>query len=302
MTDIDDRLDEALSRRARDPAAVPQELASYRAALEALERLRDVADRDPQQVAAGRQAFLERVDKGPLPVSAGSEKRRSGWTILWRKERSPMTAIVSLILALALAFGGAGATAYAAQDSLPDQPLYAVKLLGENARLALNSDPQTEFDLLIGFVTERVREMTALAAQGEPVPDQVHLRLHQHLQLALQFAAGLGDQEMMGALQQVRLMAENQMRLLEQVRYNAPEQAGEALRQAEQTMLQARNMAEGGLEDPLLFRHRHEAGNMESPPSQPDMEPGAGDGPPGESPGEGEPGRGPGTPREPQAP
>jgi hypothetical protein len=50
-----------------------------------------------------------------------------------RKERIPvLTTIVSLIVSLTLLFGGAGVTAYAAQDSLPNDFLYPVKALIES--------------------------------------------------------------------------------------------------------------------------------------------------------------------------
>ncbi len=189
-----------------------------------------------------------------------------------------MTTIASIVLALALAFGGVGATAYAAQDSLPAEPLYGVKLLAEQVQLALSQGPQADLDLLVGFITERVREMAALANEGEEVPAQVQTRLHEQLQLALQYAAQLGDSDMAGALAQIRTMAENQVRALEQLRLNAPEQAEDALRLAEQTMTQARNTAEGGLEDPRAFRLRQGQARPEEAPDQPDMVPGDGSG------------------------
>ncbi len=185
-----------------------------------------------------------------------------------------MTTIVSLLMAVVLALSGAGATAYAAQDSLPTQPLYGVKLLGEQVQLALSPQPQGDLNLLVGFVAERVREMTALAANGEAVPERVQTRLQEQVQLALQYASQLGDAEMAEALQRIREMTRNQVRTLEQTRLNAPEQAKDALRFAEQVMNQARNTAEGGLEDPLTFRQRLGVNRPETAPEQPDMAPG----------------------------
>jgi len=279
MSEADDRLDEALSRRLSGEGQADGELSAYRASLEALEALRPVPARDPVAATSGRRAFLEQARALRQPVSRAGRERPTGWTFLLGKERSPMTAIVSLVLALALAFGGAGATAYAAQDSLPSDPLYGVKLLSEQVQLALNGDLQGDLDLLVGFVAERVREMTALAADGDAVPERVQTRLQEQLQQALQYAAQLGDAEMAGALERIQTMAENQARTLEQARLNAPEQAGEALRLAEQTMTQARTMAEGGLDDPLTFRLRQGLSRPEDAPDQPDTAPGgSGDG------------------------
>jgi hypothetical protein len=81
---------------------------------------------------------------------------------------------------------------------------------------------------------------------------------------------------MAGALAQIRTMAENQVRSLEQLRLHASVQADAALRQAEQTMTQARTMAEDGLEDPLTFRLRLGVSRPEDAPEQPEMTPSEG--------------------------
>jgi hypothetical protein len=278
MSENEERLDKALSDRLAGRADGGDTLSPYRASLEALEALWSTPARDPLAAAQNRQAFLHRARTLGPAVSRTSHQRRTGWIILPGKERSPMTALVSLALALALAFGGAGATAYAAQDSLPSDPLYNVKLIGEQVQLTLTRDPQGDFDLLVSFAAERIREMTALAAAGEGIPAQVQTRLQEQLQLALHYAAQLGDTEMAGALAQIRTMAENQARALEQARQNAPEQADEALRLAEQLMTRARNTAEGGLEDPLAFRLRQGSNRPEGAPAQPDSLPGGGEG------------------------
>lgn len=302
MSESEDRLDRALSDRLAGRADDGNTLASYRGTLAALEDLRRAAPRDPAAAAHGRQAFLEQAQSLRQTVSRKTRERRNGWNFLPRKERSPMTALVSLALALALAFGGAGATAYAAQDSLPSQPLYEVKLLSEQVRLALTIDLQRDLDLLAGFAAERIREMTALAAAGEVIPDRVQSRLQEQVELALHYAAQLGDSEMAGALARIRTMAENQVQAIAQARRNAPPQADEALRLAEQLMTRARNSAQDGLADPLGFRLRQGTSRPEEAPAQPDAAPGGGYGPGGgvcddctpESPGPGAGGAGQG--------
>jgi hypothetical protein len=276
MTEQDDRLDAALSRYQHGDEEMPAELKPYRRALEGLEALRDLPGPDPKTVEGGRAAFLEQLGQLSPPVSAAVKERRSGWTNFRRKERSPMTAIVSVALAFLLAFGGVGVTAVAAQDSLPSDPLYGVKLLTEDAQLALAGDPQADFNLLVGFVAERIHEMAALAEDGQAVPAKLQTRLEQQLQQALAYAARLGDQEMIAALAQIRLAAENHARVLEQIRLNAPDQADEALRRAEQAMNQTRTTAEGALEDPLTFRQRQGTNRPQDAPGQPDLEPGSG--------------------------
>ena len=192
-----------------------------------------------------------------------------------------MTTLFTVLLALALAFGGVGATAHAAQGSLPTDSLYPVKLFLEDARLALTTDPQAELDLLVILASQRAAEMAALAGEGQPVPSQVALRLREHLQLALARAAELDDPALLAALEQIRLMTETQLQVMQQIRQGEPAQADDALRQAEQTLTQTRTMAEGGLADPITFRLRLGTNRPETAPDQPAVTPPAiGDGTP----------------------
>ena len=98
-----------------------------------------------------------------------------------------MNALVSLILAASLLLGG-GATVAAAQDDLPNQSLYQLKLWTENAKMSMAGDPQEQATLLMNMAQTRVQEMAALAEQGITPPDQVRDRLQQHLHQALQLA------------------------------------------------------------------------------------------------------------------
>ena len=138
-----------------------------------LEELKEVPLRNPQQATRGRKSFLSEAAKYRQAVSLPIYMRQKKWTFLVnRKERFAMNALVSLILAGALIFGG-GATAVAAQDDLPNQPLYPVKLMTENATLALTGDPQLQANLLMNMAQTRVEEMAGLAEQGIPAPAQV---------------------------------------------------------------------------------------------------------------------------------
>lgn len=159
-----------------------------------------------------------------------------------------MNVIVSLLLAIALAFGGA-ATVSAAQDDLPGQPLYGVKTLSEDVRLWLNTDPQGEVALLLSMIQTRVQEMNALQARGEAVPQKVQDRLQEHIRQALQVAAGLPDDQMRGVLSRIQESLQQQQQTMTQ-------------NQGNETMLQTRTMIENrlrliesGLSDPDGFRN-----------------------------------------------
>ena len=185
-----------------------------------------------------------------------------------------MTTILGFVLALVVAFGGVGTTAYAAQDSLPNEPLYPVKQFTEQVRLALTTDTEAEVHLLLDLSEERVGEMVALANQGSEVPEETQLRLQEHLQLALAEAAQLGDAAMAGILNQVQTMAQNQIQVMQKAKQNTPEGAsGEAIQNAITAMNQVRQAAQDGLEDPLTFRQRQGSNRPENAPEQPENVP-----------------------------
>jgi hypothetical protein len=274
MDEKSEKLDQSLSEYLKGEQEIPNELHPYRKTLAKLEAIREVPDRDPSVQAVARQAFLEQASSMPKPVSKTSNRRLKGWNIIFRKERSPMTTILGFVLALVVAFGGAGTTAYAAQDSLPNEPLYPVKQFTEQVRLALTTDTEAEVHLLLDLSEERVGEMVALANQGLEVPEETQLRLQEHLQLALAEAAQLGDAALEGILNQVQTMAQNQIQAMQQAKQNTPEGASsEAIQNAITAMNQVRQVAQDGLEDPLTFRQRQGSNRPENAPDQPENVP-----------------------------
>jgi hypothetical protein len=78
-------------------------------------------------------------------------------------------------------FGGAGATVYAAQDSMPNDSLYAVKTWSEDVKLGLTSDPAAKSDLLESYLYRRFAELDTLLADGETIPDDFVTRTQDQL-------------------------------------------------------------------------------------------------------------------------
>ncbi len=116
-----------------------------------LEELKEVPPRNPQQAARGRANFLSEAAKYRQAVSLPTNVRQKGWTFLIIPKGEICNERIGItILAGALILGG-GATAVAAQDDLPNQPLYPVKLMTENARMALTGDPQEQANLLMNY-------------------------------------------------------------------------------------------------------------------------------------------------------
>lgn len=171
--------------------------------------------------------------------------------------------ITSIVIALAVLLGGGGITAFAAQDSLPNQALYPVKLYLEEARLGLTDDPFAQIGLLTGFANKRADEITRLALGGQEVPNGVVARLQNNLQTMLKLAAGLDEENIVPALQHIRQHLRTQEQLKTQLG-----QAGETdpiLEQLGSMLREQHRLVQEGLEQPLQFQQRYRHGDSEPP-------------------------------------
>lgn len=81
-----------------------------------------------------------------------------------------------LAVAIALLFAvlfGTGATALAAQNALPDSPIYPVKLWTEDARLWFVFDDTHKANILMDQSDTRRDEIMSMVRQGKEIPDNV---------------------------------------------------------------------------------------------------------------------------------
>jgi len=250
---------------------------------ERLEILRDVPARNPDAAARGRANFLSGVRQLSVETSAGNKRliaqpvplpayqRFNNWLnslfrVPGRRQRFSLAiALATLILTLALLFGGVGATVYAAQSSLPSDFLYPVKVLSEDVLLDLTNNPQARFDLLLDFSDRRVNEISALAAQGKTVPDDVISRFEAQDDEAFLLLINMDTSKMPDELLKAKIHKRDQDRLLGQTQTNAPDQG---------VMLELRNrlqwqygLLEEGQADPHILRQLLNApGNTETAP------------------------------------
>jgi len=213
-----------------------------------LAALKDMLGRDPNAAIRGRARFLAQAS-AMRPRTAPARRvlpvRRVAWQF----------ALASLLV-LVLLFGGGAGAALAAQQTIPGETLYPVKLLSEDIRLGLTSSPQSEIDLLMEFVGIRVGEINRLAELQEVIPVSTTERLESHVELALQAAAGLGDDEIEAALTRIRTHLEAQTQTMAQVGGTA----GETMAQV-RTMFQAQiRLLDEGIGDPQTFRNQVHAG------------------------------------------
>ncbi|MBI4281128.1 hypothetical protein HY628_02945 [Candidatus Uhrbacteria bacterium] len=100
--------------------------------------------------------IMERVRSSPLP-------RLSFWKSFFIFNRIPS---MPLLLALALFFGLSGGTVLAAQNDMPGEVLYPVKLWSEAARERLTFTPEKKIELLLQFHERRIAELEWVEGQG----------------------------------------------------------------------------------------------------------------------------------------
>jgi len=107
---------------------------------------------------------------------------------------------VAVIVAVVLAFSALGGTAYAAQDSLPGDALYPVRLGLERMAMMLRGDDVTRAERGLNFADRRVREMVTLTEQGRP--DDLNLTVEKYC-----YALNMSMARMEGALGKGRSQA-----------------------------------------------------------------------------------------------
>lgn len=215
-----------------------------------LDEIKSVPPRNPHMVSRGRAQFLGKA------VSMQALPRQKGWSSIFRKERYAMNVLLSILMIAGLLFGG-GMTVSAAQDDLPNEPLYALKTWTEDVGLQFQNNDEAKVSRLMDLLQLRVQEMVQLTNKGEGIPSDVPLRLEQHIRQALQLCANMDDAAMNQTLLQLRERLQVQAQVMEQLQLRTQDP------QAVQTMLQTRTMLQQrlqlldqGLQNGEMFREQ----------------------------------------------
>ena len=243
-----------------------------------LERYYADVPEPPDGLAAGRVRLLD--------AAAQHRERVQATRIRTRKEKKPKmkllfaSRLISAILAAVIgtAAVGGGVT-WAANDSLPGDVLYPVKLTAEDVRLSLASTSESQVALALQFADERVAELEELVEHGSSVPETAVARMERHLFRAMNQAAWASEEEMPGLLRRIAQRTQVQAQTLEQLQLRTRIQAQNQvqLQNAHRICQRAQQEATAGLGDPQTFRtryqHRNSMPDDVTPPEPPSREP-----------------------------
>jgi len=164
-----------------------------------------------------------------------------------------MNVMIASIMIMGLLFGG-GVTVNAAQNDMPNEPLYALKLWSEDVGLQFQNSDEARVNRLMDLAQVRLQEMKQLAEAGQPVPDQVRQRLEQHIQQALQTCTNMDDPTLERTLLRIRNRLQQQERDMELFQLHIQDQY-QTLTQT-RTMLRERlQFVEDGLLNHEMFRN-----------------------------------------------
>jgi hypothetical protein len=231
--------------------------------IEQLEQLRETEPRNPHAAAATRVAFLIEARNAAQGVSGQPFQRLNEWmaaitTFLAapRKEKGvPMySTVLTLIVVLSLAFGGG--TVAAAQTSMPNGALYQIKILSEDARISISADPETQFQLALGFAARRMDEIRTMLQSGEVPPQAVTTRLQNQLNHGLNLAMNMPEGQLQPTLLQVQTQLQQHDQTMNQLQLQ--QDADQVLLQSRdqiRTMLQQQlQLCQTGMENPDFLR------------------------------------------------
>ena len=221
-----------------------------------LDEIKPASARNPQAAARARSRFIAQA------VSASEERRHNWWTTIFQqKEKFAMNMIMSALVVLGLLFGGS-ATVSAAQDDLPNQPLYQLKLMSEDAKVWLASDPGLKIEMLMEQVQTRTEEMAALTLAGITPPAELTIRTQERIQQALHIASSLDDASMVVAMEQIRTHLQTQEQLMIRLQDGSCTECEPILQQTREMLHNQLGQIESDLIDPEAFRNQNQNQNQ----------------------------------------
>lgn len=219
-----------------------------------LEDLKAFPARDPVAASRSRRKFLAQA------VSIQGKTRHSLWNIFTQKEHFAMKLIATSLVIVILLFGGK-ATVVAAQESLPTSALYQIKLISEEAELAITADPLEKADALMEQAQTRTDELVMLVARGAVPESALITRAQNRIQQALRQTADLNDDAaMIATLSRIQEQLKTQDQQMLHLQGGSCPECEPVLQQARDMLRTQLQEVQNGLADPQSFRsmYRHQ--------------------------------------------
>jgi hypothetical protein len=214
---------------------------------------------DPQIAASEKARFLIQGDElrvGYVPRTGSVDRQRDhgiSTRLLRKPNLSLLKGLVAALIVLIILIGSS-LTVYAAQDRLPGESLYPLKVISEDIRLSLTHSPQAKLDMTLNFTNRRVDEITQCLETGNPLPVLASDRLQGELESALQLAAQMEDKQMQNALSEIKGHAESQGMTIEELITQLPEQAEPAMVHLQERLREQVTLSTIGENDPQTYR------------------------------------------------
>jgi hypothetical protein len=188
--------------------------------------------------------------------------------------------LASALLATLLIFGLLLGAGQAMADSLPGEPLYAVKMFVEQVRMLITHDLQERGDLSVDMAERRVDEVVTLLQQNGNVDANTAKRATKQISQTMQEMRNIPETEGSQLFERMRQAMQEQQRILVQLMGDRPDEA-EPMRELMRKMEQARQELHPGTGDPDGQAERTREGTPPEEEEMPDPadQPGPGPGP-----------------------
>lgn len=253
--------------------------------IQRLRSMKTATVRDAERSTRGKAAFLNQARKLRQAVPDSAQTRHRYWNGFFapiklkngREGLSMVQIAMVIMMALGLLLGGSGVTAAAAQNSMPDDALYSVKLISERVRMQLANDPLVEFQLALQYANRRVEEAGYMLGAGEAPNEALMNRLQEQVQECLKLALGLPEIEVEPALVQLQMQLQQQLRVMQQTNLQENGDLEQVRLRIQEQLKQNLEMANLGLSDPLKLQeelHLRDRQQLEKPEmdAEPDQE------------------------------
>ncbi len=231
--------------------------------------LSNTPPRSPQNAARGREVYMNKTKEFQPRNTAylATQQSRKGFIqTLFGKRLSFAPFAIALVIAIGLIFGGWG-TVYAAQDSLPNDFLYPVKLVSENVRIVFTSDTASKVALLTIYSNRRVDEATTLATQGKLVPEELPTLMNEQFDELFALTASMDTPSMQEALKGIQIHLRDQDQDMTNAMRGLPEGVDPQLTRLLAMIKERQQLTQMGLGEPntLQQQFRHQLGKPTLP-------------------------------------